>query len=149
MFTNLKTITVFNGRTDSKTRRKKYIPTVICGVSYAEAKGSTVTNNRVWSNDVQYKIRVPITAEIQPGRAFIADITYAGLDDDEALKHWTVCRGDLIICGEYTDKGSPVYEDGLIKYAKENGLDLIHVTEYADNTCGGSRYMQHWRIGGK
>ncbi|MCI8357074.1 MAG: hypothetical protein HFI51_02835 [Lachnospiraceae bacterium] len=122
---------------------------MIYGVSYAEAKGSTVTNNGVWSGGVQYKIRVPITAEIQFGRAFITDIVYAGLDDGEAVKHWTVCKSDLIIRGEYADKGTPVYEDELIKYAKENELDLIHVTEYANNTCGGSRYMQHWRIGGK
>ena len=42
-----------------------------------------------------------------------------------------------------------MFEDGLNAYAKERGLDLVHVTEYADNTLGGGMYMKHWRIGGK
>lgn len=149
MITNIKAVTVFNGRNDNATRRKKYIPTVIYGVSYAEAKGSTVANNGVWSDDVQYKIRVPLASDIQDDRIYIPDMDYGKLDDVEAVKHWTVNRGDFIIRCEYAGENSLLYEDEIIKYVKENGLDLIHITEYADNTLGGSVYMRHWRIGGK
>lgn len=149
MVTNVEAVTVFNGRTDKKERRKIFIPTVIRDVSYAEAKGSTVTNNGVWSDDVQYKIRVPITAEVQDKRTYLPRIGYAKLGDGEAGKHWTICKGDLMILGEYAGEKQLLYEDELDAYAKEQGLDLIKVTEYADNTSGGSLYTKHWRIGGK
>ncbi len=149
MITNIKAVTVFNGRNDNATRRKKYIPTVIYGVSYAEAKGSTVANNGVWSDDVQYKIRVPLASDIQDDRKYIPDMDYEKLDDVEAVKYWTINKSDFIIQGKYAGENSLLYEDEIIKYVKENGPDLIHITEYADNTLGGSIYMRHWRIGGK
>lgn len=149
MITNVDAVTVFNGRTDSAARRKKYIPTVIYDISYAEAKGSTVANNGVWSDDVQYKIRVPFIANIQDDREYMPDMDYEKLDDVEAVKQWTIGKGDFMIRGEYAGESSMLYEDEIIKYAKENGLDLIRITEYADNTFGGSIYMRHWRIGGK
>ena len=149
MITNAAVMTVFNGRTDKLTRRKVYIPTVIRGVSYVEAKGTTATNNGVWSDDVQYKIRVPLAAGVQDGREYICDLNYAKLDDDGASKCWTIQKGDRVILGEYVDERSLLYEDEMAAYAKETGLNLIHVTEYADNTLGGSLYTRHWRIGGK
>lgn len=149
MVTNVDAVTVFNGRTDQKERRKIFIPTVIRDVSYAEAKGSTVANNGVWSDDVQYKIRVPVTAEVQDKRMYMPCLRYAKLDDVEAGKYWTISKGDLMIRGEYAGGKQSLYEDVLDAYAKEQGLDLIKVTEYADNTAGGSLYTQHWRIGGK
>lgn len=149
MVTNVDAVTVFNGRLDKAARRKIYIPTVIRGVSYVEGKGSKVADNGVWSDDVQYKIRVPLTAEFQDGRKYMRDLNYAGLDNEEAVKHWTVQKGDLIVHGEYAGESSLLYEDELAAYARERGLDLIHITEYADDTSGGSRYLKHWRIGGK
>lgn len=149
MITNVDAVTVFNGRLDKETRRKVFIPTVICGVSYVEAKGATVSNNGVWSDDVQYKIRVPLTATVQDNRKYMRDLNYAKLDNEEAAKHWTIQKGDLIVCGEYGGDNLLLYENDLIVYAKEQGLELIHVTEYADNTVGGNLYMKHWRIGGK
>ncbi len=149
MVTNVDVVTVFNGRTDKETRRKKYIPTVITGVSYAEAKGATVANNGVWSDNVQYKIRIPMKAAVQDGRMYMPEPVYTGLNDGEAAKYWTVSRGDMVIRGRYDGDGPVLYEDGVIKYAQAHGADLIHVTEYADDTFGGSPYMRHWRIGGK
>lgn len=136
-------ITIFNGRVDKEARRKAYTHTVIRGVSYVEAKGANVTNNGVWSDNVQYKIRVPLTADFQDGRTYLPAVEYAKLDDGEALKHWTISREDLIVKGEYAGECAPVYEDAL------KGLELIRVTEYADSTEGGSLYTRHWRIGGK
>ena len=149
MVTNVEAVTVFNGRTDKEARRKLFIPTVIKSISYAEGKGSTVADNGVWSDDVQYKIRIPFTAEFQYERSYIPDLCYAKLDNDEAVKHWTIQKGDFAIRGEYAGEKSMLFEDELAVYAKEQGIDLIRITEYADNTSGGSLYLKHWRIGGK
>ena len=149
MITNVDTMTVFNGRTDKATRRKIYIPTVIRGVSYVEGKGSKVADNGVWSDDVQYKIRVPLIAVVQDNREYMRDLNYAKLDNEEAAKYWTIQKGDLVVRGEYAGDSPLLGEDEISAYAKEQGLDLIHVTEYADDTSGGSLYTRHWRIGGK
>lgn len=149
MITNAEVVTIFNGRLDTEERRKKYIPTVIKDVSYVEGKGSTVTNSGVWSDDVQYKIRVPFTAVIQDGRSYVPELEYAKLDSDETAKYWTIQKSDLVIKDGYAGEKFSLYEDELTAYAKEQGLDLIKVTEYADNTSGGSLYLKHWRIGGK
>lgn len=148
MTTNMEAVTVFNGITEVGTRRKAFYPTVIRNVSYVEAKGSTVANNGVWSEDIQYKIRIPLTSEIQEDRIYMSDLCYARLGNEETEKYWTIQKGDLVIRGEYSGK-SPLYEDELAAYARELGTDLIRVTEYADNTAGGSLYLRHWRIGGK
>lgn len=149
MITNVDAVTVFNGRTDKATRRKTYIPTVIRGVSYVEGKGSKVADNGVWSDDVQYKIRVPLIAVVQDNREYMRDLNYAKLDNEEAAKYWTIQKGDLVVRGEYAGDNPPLGEDEISAYAKEQGLDLIRVTEYADDTSGGSLYTRHWRIGGK
>ncbi|MEZ3506303.1 MAG: hypothetical protein K1W10_05055 [Lachnospiraceae bacterium] len=149
MTTNVDAVTIFNGRTDKTTRRKIYIPTVIKDVSYVEGKGSKVADNGVWSDDVQYKIRVPLISVIQDNRVFLSDLRYAKLDDGKAAGHWTIQKGDLVVRSEYTGEKSALYEDEVAVYAREQGVDLIHVTEYADNTSGGSLYTRHWRIGGK
>lgn len=148
MITNLDAVTVFNGRTDKAARRKIYIPTGIRGVSYVEGKGSKVADNGVWSDDVQYKIRVPPIAVVQDNREYMRDLNYAKLDNEEAVKYWTIQKGDLIVFGEYAGDFL-LYEDGINAFAKEHGLELIRITEYADNTSGGSPYLRHWRIGGK
>ena len=149
MITNVASVTIFNGRPDKKTRRKVYIPTVINDASYVEGKGSKVANNGVWSDDVQYKIRVPLSAVIQDNRKYMQDLNYAKLDDEEAIKFWTIQKGDFIVRREYNGDSSLLYEDQISAYANEQSLDLIHVTEYADDTDGGSIYTRHWRIGGK
>lgn len=149
MITNVDAVTVFNGRTDKATRRKTYIPTVIRGVSYVEGKGSKVADNGVWSDDVQYKIRVPLIAVVQDNREYMRDLNYAKLDSEEAAKYWTIQKGDLVVRGEYAGDSPLLGEDEISAYAKEQGLDLIRVTEYADDTSGGSLYTRHWRIGGK
>ena len=130
MITNVDAVTVFNGRADKQTRRKAYIPTVIRGVSYVEGK-------------------VPLIAVIQDKREYMRDLNYAKLDNEKAAKYWTIQKGDLVVRGEYAGDSPLLYEDELTAYAKEQGLDLIHVTEYADDTDGGSLYSRHWRIGGK
>ena len=164
MITNT-SITIFNGRMDKEERRMKYFPTVIRGVSYQEAKGATIASNGVWGENVNYKIRIPLVgsdiqdkrlympcleylvgSDIQDKRLYMPCLEYAKLEDGEAPAYWTIKKGDLIVRGEHP--GDPMYEDALNVYARENSLDLIHVTEYADNTIGGSLYVRHYRIGG-
>lgn len=149
MITNVNAVTVFNAGLDRGTRRKIFIPTVIRGVSYVEGKGSKVADNGVWSDDVQYKIRVPLIAVVQDNRKYMRDLSYAKLDDEEAVKYWTIQKGDLMVREEYAGDRPLLYEDEITAWAKEQGLDLIRVTEYADDTAGGSLYTRHWRIGGK
>ena len=149
MVTNVDAVTVFNGRTDKIERRKVYIPTIIKGVSYVEAKGSSVADNGVWSADVQYKVRIPMAARVQKNRAYLPEQRYAKLEQEEDLGYWTISKGDFIICGEYTGEKLLLYEDELQIYVRETCTEQIRITEYADNTAGGSLYMRHWRIGGK
>lgn len=149
MLTNIKAVTVFNSRLEVKSRRKVFIPTVIHDVSYTEAKGSTVADNGVWSSDVQYKIRIPFLSEVQDRRSYISEMQYAGMDDETAKKYWSIGKGDIILRGEYAGEEQMLFEDEIIRYAKEHGLSLIRITEYADDTDGGSLYTKHWRVGGK
>lgn len=149
MITNA-AITIFNGRTDKGERRIKYFPTVIGGVSYQEAKGSVIGSNGVWGENVNYKIRIPLVgSDVQGKRLYLPCLKYAKLEEIKATAYWTIKKGDLIVRGEDVGGAFPLYEDELTAYAKEQGLDLIHVAEYADNTLGGSLYTRHWRIGGK
>ena len=108
-----------------------------------------MADNGVWSDDVQYKIRVPLIAVVQDNREYMRDLNYAKLDNEEAAKYWTIQKGDLVVRGEYAGDNPLLGEDEISAYAKEQGLDLICVTEYADDTSGGSLYTRHWRIGGK
>lgn len=149
MITNVAAVTVFNGRTDKTTRRKIYIPTVIRGVSCVEAKGATVANNGVWSDDVQYKIRIPVTADFQNHRLYLPEREYGTLDNVEAEKYWTIQKEDTLVLSEYQEKASLLYEDEISEYVRTHGLELIRIKEYADDTYGGSLYLKHWRIGGK
>ena len=149
MITNVAAVTVFNGRTDKAPRRKIYIPTVIRGVSCVEAKGATVANNGVWSDDVQYKIRIPVTADFQNHRLYLPEREYGNLDNAEAERYWTLQKGALIVRGEYAGDNPLLYEDEISEYVRTHGLELIRIKEYADDTYGGSPYLKHWRIGGK
>lgn len=147
MITNA-AITIFNGRTDKGERRTKYFPTVIRGVSYQEAKGATIASNGVWGENVNFKIRIPLVGSaVQDKRLYMPCLEYARLEDTEAAAYWTIKKGDLIVLGEHP--GDPMFEDAVNAYARENAIDMIHVTEYADNTAGGSLYVRHYRIGGK
>lgn len=77
-----------------------------------------------------------MSVEVSDGRRYMRDLDYARLDNDEASRYWTIQKGDLVALGEYVGEKSMLYEDELTVYAKEQRLDLIHITEYADNTSG-------------
>lgn len=124
------------------------MPTLIHHVSYVEAKGSNV-NNGVWSNTMQYKLRIPIMAVVQDNRIYLPQSHYINLTDEEIQNYWTIQLGDLIIKTQNQIKKSPTYEDELITFIKHQGLTIIKITDFADNTSGNNLYTKHWRIGGK
>lgn len=135
-------ITIFNAHIDVESRREVYIPTQIRGVSYYENEGAG-TSGGIWTESSTYKIRVPyIGAEI--GGQYLPAIQYRTRSDVSG--YWTLQKGDIILPGLID--GSSMTMPEVREAAKENGLELIVIKEYADNTKRGSDAVKHWRIGG-
>lgn len=137
-----KDITLFNSHLDKETRREIYIPTVIAGVSFYYVKSSS--GQGFSEENIDYKIRIPITADIQNGRTYLPEENYKILPDDEARKYWTIQKSSVIVPEPIIDD-SGIYELGTIK---SSYTDVISVVEYADNTVRGTDAVKHWRIGG-
>lgn len=140
------TITVFNKRLGDD-RREVYFPTVISGASYQEAKGSSQSGG-VRSESLSYKLRIPINAKMQNDRTYAPEKAYKAMAAEEAGEHWTLQKGDIILARE-TALADPVDETALKQLAAAEHLDVITVTEYADNTTRGTAMVKHWRIGGE
>lgn len=140
-------ITVFNGRVDKATRREVFVPTRISFASYLEARGSSHSNG-VNAESIQFKFRIPLSAEVQDGRTYVNEDAYKALADDEASNFWTLRKGDYILTAQKDDLPETIAQPGLDALAKELHADLIRVVEYADNTVRGSEAVKHWRIGG-
>lgn len=150
MITN-QDITIFNLRLDKETRREVFIPTNISEVSFVDTRSSGGTASERAEN-LHFRIRIPVNAEVQDSRTYISEDKYKLLDDEEAKKHWTLQKGCYIITGslpENDSSGEITSEQirdflDLFKYDR----DIVHVTEYADNTRRGSDAVKHWRVGG-
>lgn len=145
------TITVFNKRLGDD-RREVYFPAVISGASYHENKGtrsaSSGTSAGARSESLSYKLRIPINAEVQDGRTYAPEKAFKAMTAEEAREHWTLQKGDIILARE-TALADPVDETALKQLAAAELLDVITVTEYADNTLRGTAAVKHWRIGGE
>lgn len=111
--------------------------------------------------NLHFRIRIPVNARVQDSRTYISEDKYKLLDDEEAKKHWTLQKGCYIITGTIFYNGEWKFDDfdfssevitssrirdflDLFKYDR----DIVHVTEYADNTRRGSDAVKHWRVGG-
>ena len=137
-------IILFNLRLDKTDRREKLIPTRIKGVSFYDTRSSSGTDSR--QENLDFKIRIPITAQVEEGRVYIDERLYAELTDEEALKYWTLQKGCYVIEDQGDSfRNEPITTDSL----KEARPDIITVMEYADNTRRGSDMVKHWRIGGR
>ena len=138
-------ITLFNKRL-SDDRREVFLPTCIAGASYFESRGSS-SSKGVHTESLSYKLRIPVNASVQDGRSYVGEQVYKGLSAEEAAAHWTIQKGDVLLaCGiELTEA---VNEVQLKELAAANNVDVITVSEYADNTVRGSDPVRHWRIGG-
>lgn len=147
MITN-QDITIFNLRLDKKTRREVFIPSNISEVSFVDMRSSGGSASEREEN-LHFRIRIPVNARVQDSRTYISEDKYKLLDDEEAKKHWTLQKGCYIITGTIFYNGvitSSRIRDflDLFKYDR----DIVHVTEYADNTRRGSDAVKHWRVGG-
>ena len=138
-------IILFNKRIGDD-RREVFLPTCISGASYFEARGSS-SSKGVHTESLSYKLRIPVNATVQDGRTYVSEAAYKGLTAEEAAAHWTIQKGDVLLaCGaELTEA---VNEVQLKELAAANNVDMITVSEYADNTVRGSDPVRHWRIGG-
>ncbi len=159
MITN-QDITVFNVRIDKKNRREVFVPTNISGVSYHSTRASSGSPGEMTEN-LTFKIRIPLDAKIGGKRIYIPEEQYKNLDDSEALKHWTIQKGCIILLGTVFQAGEWIFDEfnfrsGYITEEQMSDIqavrnyngDFITVVEYADNTLRGSDRVKHWRIGG-
>lgn len=159
MITN-QDITIFNLRLDKKNRREVFIPTNISEVSFVDMRSSGGSASEREEN-LHFRIRIPVNARVQDSRTYISEDKYKLLDDEEAKKHWTLQKGCYIITGTIFYNGEWKFVDfdfssGVITSSRIRDFldlfkydrDIVHVTEYADNTRRGSNAVKHWRVGG-
>ena len=159
MITN-QDITIFNLRLDRENQREVFIPTNISDVSFVDVRSSGGSASEQ-SENLQFKIRIPLNARTQDSRTYIPEDKYRLLDDEEAKKHWTLQKGCYIIAGTIFYDDEWKFDDfdfssGVITSARIRDFldlfkydrDIVHVTEYADNTRRGSNAVKHWRVGG-
>lgn len=150
MMTN-QDITIFNLRLNKEIRREYFIATNISAVSFVDTRSSGGTASER-SENLHFRIRIPVNTEVQDSRTYISEDKYKLLDDDEAKKHWTLQKGCYIITGNLPegDSGSEITSEQIRDYLDlfQYDRDIVHVTEYSDNTRRGSDAVKHWRIGG-
>lgn len=150
-------ITIFNKRL-SEDRREIYIPTILRGVSfYKENIMSQSDIDRRGTKNVT--IRIPFNVDMG-SRTYIKESMYKQLSNEEALKYWTIQRGDYIVSAQVNGEDwiwdTFSFTDGIVTGKEINNLkklrevesDFITITNYADNTKRGSDRVKHWRIGG-
>lgn len=152
-------IILFNKRLDEEERRDMYIPVQISGVSVYDNRQSTKEGGFHSQSD-DFKIRIPISADVQDGRTYLPETQYDALPDDDASGYWTIHTEDMIvICAAdildvntsvFTSDSELLEPDAVETIADEVGFqkEVIHITSYADNTLRGSDRVKHWRIGG-
>lgn len=141
MITNVN-ITIFNARYNADDRTEVLVPTIIKGASFLESEAAN-TNDGVWTPESVYKLRIPYLGAEIPGSYVEAPI-YKAMED--VTGKWTLRKGDYILLDEYG--GGELTKPALDEYVKANGLKVITITEYADNTIRGTDTVKHWRIGG-
>ena len=136
-------VTIYNFRT-GPDRRELLYPTQIRGVSWYCIRGQMVSD-KVRTGKTQCTIRIPISANVEPGKTYVSENIYKALPADKAKGFWTIQNGAYIVhglCGDGESAGITATE------LQKNHKDYVVVTEYADNTVRGSDAMKHWRIGG-
>lgn len=152
-------IVIFNKRLDKASRREVYIPTGLAGVSFYDTRTAAQAVTMM-SESFTFSIRVPIDAQATAGRTYIPEADYNLLADEDAMHHWTLHKGDIVLlhntqfadideAGELFEGQSGTEPD--IEALLASGIfyrTIIRITEYADNTIRGSRAVKHWRIGG-
>ncbi len=140
-------ITIFNKRL-STDRREVYFLTRISGASYLESKGSGQSSDGVHSEQMTYKLRIPVDAKVQDARTYVGEKAYKATPADDVGQYWTIQKGDIVLPHE-VDLAGPVDEAWIKRLAADHLVEVITVKEYADNTIRGSTAVKHWRIEGE
>lgn len=140
-------ITVFNRRLGSD-RRGMFFPCCIASASYYEDRSSSHDTDGNRSEKLSYKLRIPYNAITQNSRTYVSAAAYKLLAAEEAMQHWTIQKGDIVLTQE-TALDEPIDETALQALARSSCCDAITITEYADNTIRGTDAVKHWRIGGE
>jgi len=133
-------ITIFNVRVDAD-RLEAFTQTNINGVSLYAAYGTNGDGGQR-KEKLTFKIRIPISADIEEGKSYVPEEEFKALTDDEVRKHWTLQKGCYII------RGHPEERIQNMEQLRAYPGGYITVKEYADNTSRGSAAIKHWRIGG-
>ena len=150
-------IILLNRRVDNHTRRDGFYATKISGVSIYDHRESSKTGG-LRAETETYKIRIPITAEIQDGRTYMPETYYDLLPLEDIAEHWTIHNEDMVIvcASAFEDIDAAVFDTEPVSIERVEALadsigfqrELISINSYADNTMRGSDAVKHWRIGG-
>lgn len=148
-------IILLNKRLDKASRRDVFIATQISGVSVYDNRQSS-KDGGFHSPSETFKIRIPINAVTQNGKAYLPETHYDDAENVEGF--WTIHTEDLIIvcASEFEDVHTSVFETDAVTAEQAEAMaklvgfqkELIHVVDYSDNTLRGSAAVKHWRIGG-
>lgn len=142
-------ITIFNLRTNKKTRREEFIPTGISGVSFYDVQQVSVSGNgNEREESLTVKIRIPVKSEVQNKRKYLPEKQYNVLTEEDAFKYWTIQKGCYVLDGSVISENEILTQDDLDSIRNAVHEDFIVVKEYADNTERGTDEVKHWRIGG-
>lgn len=137
-------ITILNKWYDRSKRQEVFLPTVIRGVSFC-MKSSSGGDSRYPEKKAVYKIRIPMNADMGES-SYVNAVEYKKLNEEEALKHWTLQMESVIVPGILDMEDTADCID-LVELEKKYGF-YITVREFSDNTIRGTERMKHWQIGG-
>lgn len=129
-----KTVTIYNKRYDSTTKKTLWPKTVIAGVSWSGHQRVT-TGDGLTSND-GYSVRVPL--EAMPD-GFLGRSEYVATPDPTG--HWTAQNGDVVVLGE-----GPDVVGGITEITKQY-TECFTVTGV--HTANMTRLLPHLRLEGK
>lgn len=134
----IETITIFNSYTDPATKYKKYLSTIITGVSWFGEAQALVSQDGLLSADL-YTIRIPIDADFSD-KSYLSPKEFEKIPNDKMINYWTISQGDIIIRGAVTDSGDSAKPAKL----EDKYDDVITILSVTDNRNKPS--AKHWKV---
>lgn len=136
MLTNADVTIINRKRVD---RSEALLKSCIRNVAWHSVSGAT--SGSASDNADSFKMRIPIDADFG-GKTYVDRHTYGNLTLEEAVNHWTLDSGDIVVKGI-------VYEEEITQtLLMEKYNEVYRIGEFADNTDMGSDAIKHWRVGG-
>ena len=134
-------ITIYNSYTDPTTKYKRYLPTVITGVSWFGEVQVSIGAAGLLSADM-YTLRIPVDADFS-NKTYLTPKDFLNIPNDRMSLYWTLTDGDIIVKGSVTDTGDDAKPAKL--EAKYN--DVITIVSVTDNRSRPN--AKHWKVVGK